>query len=728
MITLVALPENGLAQTRAPDLAEVSIEDLMNIRITTAARTPEGVSEAPARADVVTAAQIERRGYRSVLDVLKDLVDFKVDLGGDPDYPTQLTVQGTTGASRVVLLLDGVRVSSPTNEPLPVMANYPVHNARQIEIVYGPASALYGADAFSAVVNIISKTVSEAPGLAVSGSVGQYGLYNETASYGVELGANATLMLSGQFFHDHQPDLSHFYPDVYGDLQAQRTGVFNTIFGPMTSSSPVSAAYDSPLSAYSVRARFQSGGLDLSLFDSRERAPTAQPNLPDDSVYNADAFDENHLLVASGTYTRSLGRVTSASLLMFSRHELDPQSGYRNLFTGMDRSFKYAYGTMAKAEQQFSWKPIASVTVTVGGTFEHFFSIPQGADLSAAVQSRNESRTIFNTTIPDEFVKLRYANTGGSVEVRYVATPRVTLTLGARGDYNSRYGGTINPRVGVVTRPTPSTTLKLLYGTAFLAPSPYQSYSHFGSFSSVDGGQTYSSTYWHLPNPNLQPQEKRTVEVNLLQTLGRSLQLSASAFYSRFSNLIQPYGPDGIVNGRYLGWPVDYIDFTVNEGRATGYGGTMGAAYVRTFSPSRRLEAHGTVAVTDGRVWPHENLDHQSVPVGVMAPLQLRFGADIDWDDWRIAPRLSVVGAQRVLATTMESGSLERMTLPGYATVDVNLRRHLFKTLDAFLTVENLLDRRYVNVNPYAFTNTQEVTGAPQNPRRFTVGVDVRIQ
>ena len=59
------------------------------------------------------------------------------------------------------------------------------------------------------------------------------------------------------------------------------------------------------------------------------------------------------------------------------------------------------------------------------------------------------------------------------------------------------------------------------------------------------------------------------------------------------------------------------------------------------------------MALTDGRVWPHETLDHQSVPVGVMAPVQLRFGADIDWEYWRTAPRLSVVGAQRVFATTM---------------------------------------------------------------------------
>src|SRR6185503_9762901 len=124
------LARQAAAQTKpVRDLAAATIEDLMNIVVTTASRAPEGLAAAPARVQVVTAAQIERRGYRSVLDVLKDLADFKVDLAGDQDYPVQLAVQGTSGANLVVLMLDGVRVSSPTNEPLPMIANYPVHNA-----------------------------------------------------------------------------------------------------------------------------------------------------------------------------------------------------------------------------------------------------------------------------------------------------------------------------------------------------------------------------------------------------------------------------------------------------------------------------------------------------------------------------------------------------------------------------------------------------------------------
>ena len=725
---LVSTTARGAAaQSQPGELAASTIEDLMNILVTTASRGVEGVGAAPSRVQVVSAAQIERRGYRSILDVLKDLPDFKVDLNGDPDYPAEVTVLGTRGSSRIVLLLDGIRVSSPTNEPLPMVSNYPVHNARQVEIVYGPASALYGADAFSAVINIISKEVAEAPGLTVASSIGQNGLYNQTGSYGIRLGANISLMISGQFLYDHQPDLSRSYPADFNGLQAQQTGVFDTIYGPMTSSRAVSPAYDIPLSAHSVQARLQAGGFVLALFQSASRIPTAPAYTPDNAVYNAGAFNDNRLLVGSGTYTREIGRVTSTSIMMFSRHELDPQSGYWNVFSNFEKSFKYAFGSVARAEQQFSWKPAPALTITTGAAFEHFFSIPQGADLNAPVQSQDAPGTILDTNIPDDFVKLRYNNTGLFAQAQYAVTPKVTLTLGARGDYNTRFGGTFNPRLGLVARPTATTTLKFLYGTAFLAPSPYQQYAHYGSFYSTDGGQTYASSYWHLPGPALKPQEKKTAEVNLLQSLGHNFQLSGSAFYTRMTNLINAADADQSYAGFYHGWPVDYIDFAVNEGLATTYGGTLGLDYVRAFGADRRVEAHAAAVFVDGREW-EEISSPFSLPLGAMSPLQFRFGVDLDLGLWRIAPRLAVVGAQRLLATMSGNESGDRQTLDGYATVDAHIRRNLFKGLDGFVTVENAFDRRYRTINVRAYTNPEELVGAPQNPRRVSVGFSLRIR
>ena len=137
-------------------------------------------------------------------------------------------------------------------------------------------------------------------------------------------------------------------------------------------------------------------------------------------------------------------------------------------------------------------------------------------------------------------------------------------------------------------------------------------------------------------------------------------------------------------------------------------------------------QAHAAAALANGREWEKDNIN-VSAPTGAMAPVQFRFGADIDWDRWRVAPRLSIVGTQRLLATIAGEGS-DRRTLPGYATVDVNVRRNLFRTLDAFLTIENALDRRYRTINPRAYTNLEELIGAPQNPRRLTVGFSLRVR
>jgi len=80
------------------------------------------------------------------------------------------------------------------------------------------------------------------------------------------------------------------------------------------------------------------------------------------------------------------------------------------------------------------------------------------------------------------------------------------------------------------------------------------------------------------------------------------------------------------------------------------------------------------------------------------------------------------------LATTVVAGALERRTLNGYAVVDMNLRRSLRKGLDAFVTLENLFDRRYRTINIRAYTNPEELIGAPQNPRRVSVGLNMRLR
>jgi outer membrane cobalamin receptor len=728
LLFAACLVSDAAGQVKTVDLANASLEELMNIPVTTATRASESLANAPARMQVITDEQIRMRGYRSLVEVLRDLSDFKIEIAAEQDYPTEMAIQGTHGASQLIVLLDGVRVSSPTNEPLPILANYPVHAAKQIEIVYGPASAVYGADAFAGVINIITRSGKDAPGFAATTAVGQDGMYNQTASYGTRIGKDGGLLIAGQFYYDRQPDLSKIYPQDFNGLQGQQTGTFNTIFGPMQSGRPVSPDYDVPLTAHSLQAVFQHGGTTLSMFANRARVSTTPAYNPNNAVYNDAAFNDNHLLVLSGSHTRMFGRVTSTSTLTFSRHELDPQSGYWNVFSNMKKSYKYAYGSMLKVDEQLAWKPVEPMTLAAGATFERFFAIPQGADLNAPVDSQDRPGTILDTNIPDDYVKLHYRNTGAYVQMQYAATPHLMVTLGARGDYNTRFGGTFNPRAGVVFKTETQTTLKMLYGSAYLAPSPYESYAHYGSFFSTDGGKTYASDYWHLPNPDLRPQKKKTLEAQVLQPLGGSFVASASAFHSWFTDLRIAADADRAYSGFYHGWPVAYIDFPGNEGRARTYGGTFGLDFARSLRRDLRLFARAAVSVVDGSIRPDDEPTVEKLPIGAMAPVQARFGADIEWERWIFAPRLGITSDQRVLATQLVGTEIERRTLPGYTTLDLNVRRReVFTHVDLFLTLDNALDARYRNINTRAYTNPEELVGAPQNPRRVMVGVDIRV-
>lgn len=725
--TIVAGTVSASAQTQA-DLSQASLEELLNVRVVTPSRTSEGARTAPARVHVVTAAQIARRGYRSLMELLKDVPDIKVDLNVDQDYPTELTVQGVRGASRAIVMLDGIRIDSPTNEPLPILSNYPVHLARQVEIVLGPASALYGADAFSAVINIITREPAEASGIALTTVAGQDGLYDGAISYAASLKRGTTITAGGQWHSDQEPDLAKSYPADFGNLSGQRTGVFNSIFGPMTSRRQTSPDFQTPQVAHSLQAVFRSGGLSLRLFESRIRESNSIGYTSDNAVYNRDAFQGNQLLVVAGSYDHHLGPFAATTTVSGSRQELDRQSGYWNVYSNFTKSFKYAYGSQLRAEEQLSWKPGPAHTVTLGASASRSFAIPQGADLNAPVASRDQPGTILDTTLVDPFYKVRDVDAGVYAQLQSRLTDAIGITLGARTDYNSRYGGTFTPRVGLVATPTHNTTLKALVGAAYLAPSAYETYGHYGSFFTTDGGQTYASNYWHLPNPDLKPQHKTMAEFSVRQTVVRNVSVTGSGFVSWFTNLIKTFDVDQAGPGTYLGWPVDYIDFPVNEGDERVYGGTFEVTWATRPRSDLSVVSAAALSLVDGTSGGEDDYPGVRAPIAGMSPVRFVASSDIDWRQWSAAPRLVAVDQQRTGVTIDANGPTVRR-IPGYAVLDLTVtRQRVLRGADFFLTIENAADQRYRHANLRAYDNAEELIGVPQNPRRLALGLSIHFK
>jgi len=169
-------------------LTDLSIEDLMNIEVTTASKKSEKISDAPGVMTVITEQDIKNFGAQNLLDVLHLAPGFQaisshlwvnnvVSLRGD--LLTHLNVH-------VLILLNGrpMRESLTGGVNFPVFTAFPIEMIDRIEIIRGPGSVLYGTNAFAGVINIITKIPSKGSEMSLSLGGGSFGSARQTASAG----------------------------------------------------------------------------------------------------------------------------------------------------------------------------------------------------------------------------------------------------------------------------------------------------------------------------------------------------------------------------------------------------------------------------------------------------------------------------------------------------------------------------------------------------------------
>ncbi len=717
----VLLGWGTLAWAQAPQgFSAQEMRRLLDTEIITASRISEPLREAPATVRVVTHEEIRARGYRSLFDLLQDLPGFKVERGVHEHYYTSFSTRGIAGSDQFILLVDGHRVTGPTNEPLPLFENMPVHMARRVEIVYGPASALYGADAVAAVINLITRDPQTAPneGLMLAGdhSLGlTQWMWNHR-------GEGWALAFSGQLFVDQQPSLEKDYPD-YRNFQAQRLGAFPTAFNvTLHPSAPFDSEPSHPLWAQAFQLGLEVDALHLGYFRNASRFPSFDKNTPDNAIYNSDLFIEHRLEVFSFDHRSAFGELSLSERGSLSRYELDPRSNYRDAFGYFDRAYKYARSSSLRLELQADWEPAPSFRGSLGYVHESDEALPWSADLAAPVDPHQDVQgTLLGAPITAHFYQLAFRNDGLFGQAQWKPQPELTLTLGSRVDWNSRYGHSINPRLGLNWSPNSDSSLRLLYGTAFLAPSPYQAYLHYGAFFTNDGGLTYQSFFWRLPNPDLKPQESRTLELGARHLFGAGVQMDFTCFAMRLKNLFAVV-PDGTVadryHGHFMGWPVQTILVVENLGEQRTWGSELDLRWPWTSGATLRA----SVSYVEGREDALGN--GRRSELGQISPWTGRLGADLRWSAFSFSPRLVWVGTQRTAAADV---NLRRYRLPGYALLTCTLQ-HEWQvakgTLGLLLDVRNGLDERYRNLNYGAHPGVSpEFFGVPQDPRRWALGL-----
>jgi iron complex outermembrane receptor protein len=519
------------------DPSTLDLEQLMKIEVVVAgSKRVQQTRDVASFVSVVTAADIKQHGYRTLSAVLKTLASFY--LSDDRAY-TFIGVRGFQRSgdynSRVLLLLNGQRSNDPVYDQAYMGQEFSidVDMIDRIEVIRGPAAAVYGSSAFFAVINVVTKTGASLQGGEVAASTASYGTYAGRASYGKAYSNDVDFAVSASFADSKGQNF--YFPEF--DTPATNNGF--AINSDHERFDKLLATLSKGNFAFQALNSYREKGSPMGAFGT--------------------LFNDNRsrtwdgLSLASASYTRSSAFSSLSTRIFAGRWTYEGDYPYvAGVPPNHDDDVGEWVGASVDATHTFSRQ-----LVTVGGEVQDNYKM----------QQRN-----FDPQPYVVYTDVRNKSVHGGVfaqdEIKLLQP--LTLYAGVRLDRYEGFGSETSPRLGLIFTPDPATTFKLLAGRAFRAPNEYE--LHF------------SSTYFE-PNPLLEPERIETLELVAERLIGGGVEVSASTFRNRLSSLIN--GSVDSTNSKLIFVNADAIeskgvDLGLRVNRGHGLTGHFTYSYQRT--------------------------------------------------------------------------------------------------------------------------------------------------
>jgi outer membrane receptor protein involved in Fe transport len=628
------------------------------------------VSQAPAVASIISAKTIRQIGARDIDEVLETIPGLHVSYasgGYNPIYQ----IRGITSSvnSQVLMLINGTPITNVfAGDRSQAWGGMPVENISRIEVIRGPGSAIYGADAFAGTINIITKNSTEIDGLEIGASAGSFDEYRGWLQYGGSI-AGWDAAFSAQVLDTHGQ-----HEKVDADFQTLLDT--NPFLGTNASLAPdgvnlgrqsLDTRIDLSNDEWQIRLGYQRRqiGSGAGLFQALDTAGEANSRR-----YNADVtyintdFSENWdfkaqysffntitttnaMLLPPGTNTGA-GVFPNGIIAQPDVHEHHNRIDLSSFYTGL-KNHDIRVGTgfhhqdQYKIEEMKNYVPFGAALIPLGSLMDVTDTAPF---------NQEKTRKIYYGFIQDawDFV------------------PDWTLTAGLRYDHYSDFGSTVNPRLALVWQTNYRLTSKLLYGRSFRAPSFAE---QFNINNPVAVG-----------NPDLDPEVIDTYELAFDYAATNDLKIGFNIFYYQMDDIIR-------------------FDPTTanNTGKQTGHGLEMEVNWKAT----DKLAVYGNYAYQSSE-------DKATSSDAADAPQQQMYiRANYDLSPiWSINSQFNhVMDRQRA------SGDL-RSDIDDYSIVDLTLRAKEFSPGYEFaISARNLFDddAREPSLAPGAITNDLPLAG-----------------
>jgi len=181
-------------------LSQMSLEQLMNVQVTSVSRRPERLIQAAAAIQVITSEDIRRFGATSLPEALRLADNLEVAQINAHDWAISARGFNANLANKLLVLIDGRAVYTPLyGGVLWNVQDYPLSDIERIEVISGPGGTLWGANAVNGVINIITKSARDTQGLHAESAGGNQLDDQEELRYGAEPAAGLSVRGYGQY-------------------------------------------------------------------------------------------------------------------------------------------------------------------------------------------------------------------------------------------------------------------------------------------------------------------------------------------------------------------------------------------------------------------------------------------------------------------------------------------------------------------------------------------------
>jgi len=493
---------------RVSDLTDMSIEDLSQVRLSTASRHLEDARRAPAAVTVITAEEIARQGWRTLAEVLRSVTSFYT--ANDRSY-SYVGVRGFLQSgdynARVLLLIDGHRVNDNVYDSALIGTEFPldVNLIDRVEVMRGPGSSLFGTNAELAVVNVFTRQPDYQNSVeATSGADSFVGRTGEArASFRTPKFAT---LLSASIYRSNGAGKLYF-PEF--DSPETNKGIASNLDG------------DRYEHAFGMirRGQFRLEGL----FGSRDKIV---PNAPYQATFGDPA---SRTMDTRGYLDASYSHDISANTQLDVRAYYDAyrfKGGYP--YTGADGTGRLVQVNDAAADgigiEMVVGHRLGRNRIVAGGASEHNFRIDQRNYYVGQPPFLNDHRTLSLGAI------------FGEAELN--PSSRFSFNIGGRVDWYDLYGTNLSPRVAAMYFPTDSTSIKYIFGHAFRVPDPYDEFY----VDDVDITAT---------NKLLKPENINAHTLLVEHAFNSKLHVAASGFANSLNNVIKEQQDPGTGNTHF---------------------------------------------------------------------------------------------------------------------------------------------------------------------------------